>query len=313
MVVLPLPEGPTSAVTPERASLVLAVIAVGATVLAVVRATRVAEPFLDVRLFRRVGFSAATLVSLLTGYAFATAIIGGAVFVDRVLYGGPDEQRLALGALAETTAIGALGSGFAVRIASYRVVTVVGLGASILALVVMSRWTPATTIGEAAIVPGIIQSIREINPAIPVQFRSMESFVTSSLTSERLMAALSGFFGGLAVLIAVIGLYGVMSYMVTRRRAEIGIRMALGADRGAVIRMVVGDAGRLLLVGLVAGVALAIFGARSAAALLYGLAPWDPGTLALAAATLGAVALLACWVPAYRASRVSPTTALRVE
>jgi predicted permease len=170
-----------------------------------------------------------------------------------------------------------------------------------------------STIGEAAIVPGIIQSIREINPVIPVQFRSMESFVTSSLTSERLMAALSGFFGGLAVLIAVIGLYGVMSYMVTRRRAEIGIRMALGADRGAVIRMVVGDAGRLLIIGLVAGVALAIFGARSAAALLYGLAPWDPVTLALAAATLGAVALLACWVPAYRASRVSPTTALRVE
>jgi ABC-type antimicrobial peptide transport system permease subunit len=170
-----------------------------------------------------------------------------------------------------------------------------------------------STIGEAAIVPGIIQAIREINPAIPVEFRSMESFVTSSLTSERLMAALSGFFGGLAVLIAVIGLYGVMSYMVTRRRAEIGIRMALGADRSAVIRMVVGDAGRLLLIGLVAGVALAIFGARSAAALLYGLAPWDPVTLALSAVILGAVALLACWVPAYRASRVSPTTALRVE
>ena len=91
---------PASPFTPERASLALAVVAIAATVLAIVRAVRVADPFLDVRLFRRPGFSAATLVSLLTGYAFATAIIGGAVFVDRVLYGGPDEQRLALGALA---------------------------------------------------------------------------------------------------------------------------------------------------------------------------------------------------------------------
>jgi predicted permease len=170
-----------------------------------------------------------------------------------------------------------------------------------------------STIGAAAIVPGITQAIREIHPAIPVQVQSMESLVSSSLTSERLMAALSGFFGGLAVLIAVIGLYGVMSYMVTRRRAEIGIRMALGADRATVVRMVVGDAGRLLVLGLTGGIALAIYGARSARALLYGLEPSDPATMAFAAATLGAVALVACWVPAYRASRVSPTTALRVE
>jgi DHA2 family multidrug resistance protein-like MFS transporter len=121
------------------------VVAIAATVLAIVRAVRVADPFLDVRLFRRPGFSAATLVSLLTGYAFATAIIGGAVFVDRVLYGGPDEQRLALGALAGATAIGALASGFAVRIASYRLVTLVGLAGSIVALIAMSRWSPATT------------------------------------------------------------------------------------------------------------------------------------------------------------------------
>ena len=82
------------------------------------RGLRVADPFLDPRLFARPAFAAAALVSLLTGYAFATAIIGGAVFVDRVLYGGPDEQRLALGALAGATALGALLAGFVVRVRS---------------------------------------------------------------------------------------------------------------------------------------------------------------------------------------------------
>ena len=134
-----------------------------------------------------------------------------------------------------------------------------------------------------------------------------------SLTSERLMAALSGFFGGLAVLIATVGLYGLMSYVVARRRMEIGIRMALGADRGAVVRMVITDAGRLLALGLVVGVALSVLAARSASALLFGLKAWDPLTLALSVITLGAVALVASWLPAHRASRVSPTTALRQE
>jgi MFS family permease len=141
---------PTLSIPPERISLALAVTAVVATALAIVRAIRARDPFLDVRLFRNVGFSAAALVSLLTGYAFATAIIGGAVFVDRVLYGGPDDQRLALGALAGATAIGALVSGFAVRFASFRVVTLVGLGASVIGLIAMSRWTPATSVVEAA-------------------------------------------------------------------------------------------------------------------------------------------------------------------
>ena len=86
------------------------------------------DPFLDPRLFRSVTFSSAALVSLLTGYGFATAIIGGAVFVDRVVYGGPDEQRFALGALAGATALGALASGFIVRVLSLRLVTLVGLG-----------------------------------------------------------------------------------------------------------------------------------------------------------------------------------------
>lgn len=135
---------------PTTVSVALGALALVATIATVIRALRVDDPFLDVRLFRSVPFSGAALVSLLTGYAFATAIIGGAVFVDRVLYGGPDEQRLALGALAGATALGALGSGFLVRIASYRSVTLVGLAMSVVGLALMARWSPETSIEMAA-------------------------------------------------------------------------------------------------------------------------------------------------------------------
>lgn len=137
-------------VDPATAMLALAGLAVVAGPLAILRGLRVPDPFLDPRLFRTASFSSAALVSLLTGYGLATAIVGGAVFVDRVLYGGPDDQRLALGALAGATAIGALVSGFAVRILSLRIVTVAGLAASIAGLVLMAGWTPATTIEGAA-------------------------------------------------------------------------------------------------------------------------------------------------------------------
>ncbi len=135
---------------PGTVSLALGGLALLSTVVAVVWAVRRRDPFLDVRLFRSPPFSAAALVSLLTGYAFATAIIGGAVFVDRVLYGGPDEQRLALGALALATALGALAAGFLVRIASYRLVTIGGIALSVTGLLAMSGWTPDTDIRDAA-------------------------------------------------------------------------------------------------------------------------------------------------------------------
>jgi len=132
----------------------LAVLAVFAALVTVVRGLRRTDPFLDPRLFRSPAFSSAALVSLLTGFAFATAIIGGAVFVDRVLYGGPDDQRLALGALAAATAVGALVSGFAVRVLSLRFVTLVGLVLSAVCLWLMSRWTPAVRVGEVALTLG---------------------------------------------------------------------------------------------------------------------------------------------------------------
>jgi len=140
---------------PLQVGLALLGLAIVGTVLTVIRGLRRPEPFLDPRLFRSVAFSSAALVSLLTGYAFATAIIGGAVFVDRVLYGGPNEQRFALGALAAATAVGALVSGFAVRVLSLRLVTLVGLGLSAAMLIVMAQWTPAVPISTVALVLGI--------------------------------------------------------------------------------------------------------------------------------------------------------------
>jgi hypothetical protein len=130
----------------EAAPIVLVVIGLLGLLLAIVLGLRRPDPFLDVRLFRDRIFASAAIVSLLTGYAFATAIIGGAVFVDRVLYGGPADQQVALGSLAGATAIGALASGFVVRVLSLRLVTVFGLVLGGLALVGMSAWTPSTSL-----------------------------------------------------------------------------------------------------------------------------------------------------------------------
>jgi ABC-type lipoprotein release transport system permease subunit len=170
-----------------------------------------------------------------------------------------------------------------------------------------------TDTAMSATTAGATRAVVGVHPAIAIRYQEVRTQLARSLTRERLMATLSGFFGGLAVLIATIGLYGVMSYMVTRRRVEIGVRMALGADAGSVVRMLVREAGVLLLAGLVIGGVLSVYAARIGNTLLYGLQPGDPATLALAMTALASVTLLAGWIPAIRASRVDPTTALRAE
>jgi putative ABC transport system permease protein len=170
-----------------------------------------------------------------------------------------------------------------------------------------------TSAPSATITPEVTAALAQMNSSIVLQFQTMETQVRDSLLRERLMATLSGFFGALAALIATIGLYGVMSYMVARRRNEIGIRMALGAGRADVVRMVMREATLLLGAGLIVGIALAIAAARTATTLLFGLQPWDPSTLAIAAVALAAVAALASYLPAVRASRLEPTIALREE
>ena len=127
------------------------------------------------------------------------------------------------------------------------------------------------------------------------------------------MATLSGFFGLLATLLAVVGLYGVISYIVALRRNEIGIRMALGASRSEVIGIIVRQTLMLLALGVGFGVVLALAAVRSASSLLFGLQPNDPLTFAGASALLVAIALIASFLPARRASRVDPMVALRYE
>ncbi len=153
----------------------------------------------------------------------------------------------------------------------------------------------------------------EASPEIVLSFDVLKTMVDGSLLRERLMATLSGFFGFLAALLATIGLYGVMSYMVVRRTNEIGIRMALGADRINVLSMVLREAGILLFIGLAIGAGLALLAGRSASAMLFGLQPHDPLTLAFAMGMLTAVALASSYLPARRASRLDPIVALREE
>ena len=165
----------------------------------------------------------------------------------------------------------------------------------------------------AEVVSEVKHAIHEIGPETVFDFRVFQTRVREGLLRERLMATLSGFFGFLAVLLATIGLYGVMSYMVARRTNEIGLRMALGAGAGEVMRMITGEALTLLALGVGLGSILALAAAASARSLLFGLRPYDPGTLATAAGSLAAVALAAGLVPARRAARMDPMSALRDE
>lgn len=159
----------------------------------------------------------------------------------------------------------------------------------------------------------IKKTLLAASPNCSLEFTVFKTQVSESLLRERLMATLSGFFGFLAVVLATVGLYGVISYMVARRRNEIGIRIALGADRGTILGLVIKEAGLLLGAGLIVGTALALAAARTAGSLLYGLRPTDPASIALAIGLLAVVALVASLLPALRAARVEPMAALREE
>ncbi|HKP11506.1 MAG TPA: FtsX-like permease family protein, partial [Blastocatellia bacterium] len=165
--------------------------------------------------------------------------------------------------------------------------------------------------------PGLIASLKsafaEISPDIRYQFQVFKTQIQDSLLRDRLMATLSSFFGFLAALLASIGLYGVISYMVARRTHEIGIRMALGASRRNVLMIVMREAAVLLAAGLATGTALALVAARTASALLFGLQPGDPLTFVMATSLLIIIAAVASYVPARRASQLDPMTALRDE
>ena len=161
----------------------------------------------------------------------------------------------------------------------------------------------------------LLRSVRDIAlAASPVASLDMTSFaaqVSASLLRPRLLATLSGFFGGLALLLAVIGLYGTMSYSVTRRRNEIGIRMALGAGNSRVLRMIVREAGWLVGAGVACGAVLALASTRVLGSFLFGVTPTDRTTLAVSAMLLAVIAMAAAAAPAWRAARLDPMSALR--
>ena len=160
---------------------------------------------------------------------------------------------------------------------------------------------------------GVKAEVAQVHPGIGVEFRVLTVQLKNSLLRERLMAALSGAFGILAGLLATLGLYGVIAYMVAKRRNEIGIRMALGADRGRVVRLVLREAGLLVVSGLAVGTALAMWAGTAASSMLFGLKAQDPITIASAMALLVGVSLMASYLPARRAARLDPMQALREE
>jgi predicted permease len=164
-----------------------------------------------------------------------------------------------------------------------------------------------------AVEAAVRRQIAAWRPGTRMRFQGFERTISDSLMRERLLAALSGFFGALAALLAMIGLYGVLAYNTMRRRNEIGVRMALGATRSQIVGLVLKEAAALIFIGLAIGLAGSLALAQTAASLLVGISARDPGQLASAAAVLSAAAALGSLLPARRASRLDPMNALRDE
>jgi predicted permease len=171
-----------------------------------------------------------------------------------------------------------------------------------------------TDMKPGALEPLLTKALAEVDPNLTiVSVRTMEEQVALSFDKERAVASLAGLFGIVALLLAAVGMYGVTAYGVARRTSEIGIRMALGADRAKVVRMVLRGVSNRVLTGLAVGVPLAIGAGRLISAELYGVSSWDPLALAVAAGALSVCAFFAALIPAGRAASISPTNALRTE
>ena len=164
-----------------------------------------------------------------------------------------------------------------------------------------------------ALIPSLRTTVQSLRSDVPMSFLTLEEVYSSAFDARRFTLTLFGVFGGVALLIAIIGLYGMLSFSVTERTREMGIRMALGAQQGSVLRLVITQGLRLAVFGVVIGLLGAWGVTRVMSALLFGVSPTDALTLGAVAVTLGVVALLACYVPARRATKVDPLVALREE
>ena len=169
-----------------------------------------------------------------------------------------------------------------------------------------------TRVAPDALAPMVRQVVSRIEPSIPVSdAQSLDAIVTSSVSSRRLIALLLAAFAGLALVLSLVGIYGVLSYTVSKRTAEIGVRMALGATRSSVLRLVLAQGLRPVTMGLVLGLGGMFWLSRLLRSLLFGITPTDPATYAGLALLLVAAAVAACLLPARQAARVDVTTALR--
>ncbi len=166
---------------------------------------------------------------------------------------------------------------------------------------------------SSGVIPALREKLGAVNPALSVESEVLQKQIEDGLVRERMMALLSGFFGALAALLAMIGLYGVISCIIATRRNEIGIRMALGASRGKIVGDIIRQTMEFLALGVGAGVLLSLAVTRGAGSLLFGLQANDPLSLAAACVFLVVIALIASYVPARRASRIDPMIALRYE
>jgi putative ABC transport system permease protein len=167
--------------------------------------------------------------------------------------------------------------------------------------------------GFAGVLNPVRDAIIGVNPEINIEFKVLSTQIHDSLLQDELMATLCAFFGALALLLAAVGLYGVISYNVAQRTNEIGIRMALGSQQSAVVRLILGEVAILIGVGLFIGLGLTLAGSKAASSLLYGLKPRDPLTLVLTLLILATIGFGASFLPARRASRLDPLVALRYE
>jgi predicted permease len=175
--------------------------------------------------------------------------------------------------------------------------------------VVVRTALPVATVG-----PELRAIVRDLDPSLPVvDLRTMDEVFADSTAQPRFLTLLLGLFGGLALVLAALGTYGILSYLVSERRQEIGIRLTLGASRGQVLGLVLGHGLKLAGAGLVLGIAGAAYLTRLMGSLLFGVRPADPVTIAAVAALTTTVAFVACVVPAHRATRVDPMTVLRME
>jgi ABC-type antimicrobial peptide transport system permease subunit len=157
----------------------------------------------------------------------------------------------------------------------------------------------------------LAEAIGKAAPDLAFTFRDYRDQLRATVTQERLVALMSGFFGALAILLAALGLYGVTAYSVGRRRAEMAVRLALGSSPRDVVRLVLGRVALLILSGAAIGVGVSLWASKFVASLLFGVDARDPLTLVAAAAVLVSVGLFAGWLPARTVSRLDPTTALR--